>query len=79
MAGIGRRKKTACENDFNVRVGARLSEARKAKRLTAGKFGDLIGVEAARLYSYETGRVGVPLYLIPDVCRVLGLPLSDLF
>ena len=60
------------------RIGARLAEARKARRLSQGKLARAIGVSIGLVQSYEHGRCRVPIERLMAIAAVLECDAADL-
>ena len=72
------RTMTPAEKVFFRAVGARIAAFRNDAGLTQVQLADAIGVTQPQLASYEIGRRRVPLSLMPELARALGVSVDDL-
>ncbi|MGG5810997.1 helix-turn-helix domain-containing protein [Falsiroseomonas sp. CW058] len=64
-------------NDVDFRLGARLRQLRRLRRLSQTELGERIGVTYQQVQKYERGQNRLPARLLPRLVRVLGVH-SDL-
>lgn len=59
-------------------LGQRMLELRKAQGLTQGQLAELLGISQQLVAFYEKGQRRVPIDLLPDVARFLGVSVEEL-
>ena len=63
---------------FYVRLGQRLTEARKARGMTQVELAEALGIAQQTLAHYEGGKVRVAVALLPPIAEILGVSVDDL-
>jgi len=66
------------DEQFFKALGARVSQARKAKNLTQHQLCAQLGIPQQTLANYELGVTRFPASMLPDLARILGLTLEEL-
>lgn len=56
--------------EINVKIGAKLSELRKSHRLTLDNLGTLSRLDQKLLWTYESGKVSIPVNKLIQVLSV---------
>jgi transcriptional regulator with XRE-family HTH domain len=69
---------SASERAFFERLGARVSELRKAQNITQVEMAQTLGVSQQTINSYEVGRRRIPVSALPTLARSLGVSLEEL-
>jgi transcriptional regulator with XRE-family HTH domain len=59
-------------------VGKRLEELRKAQNLTQAQLAQLLGISQQLVAFYEGGHQRIPIDLLPEVARLLGVQVEQL-
>lgn len=62
-----------------IRIGAFISERRKAKGLTQSQLAEKLGITDKAISKWETGRSMPDLSLFVPLCTLLGITLNELF
>jgi transcriptional regulator with XRE-family HTH domain len=75
----GQSAKSAPADDIEIRVAARLREARLARGLTLEQLAETSGVSRAMISRIELGHSSPTAGLLGRLCGGLGLAVSDLF
>lgn len=78
MGGV-RKAKSEAENAFNRAVGRNLEALRRERKVMQTEFARSLGVSAPQLYSYESGRDRLPMYLAVRAARLLQVTIVRLF
>ncbi|WP_250441219.1 helix-turn-helix transcriptional regulator [Caballeronia sp. AZ1_KS37] len=60
------------------RLGARIASARKAHELTQQQLAAQLGIAQQTLAHYEGGRLRLPVSLLPELTRTLGLSADEI-
>lgn len=68
----------ATDRRFFKELGARIAQARKAQGLTQETLAAELGIAQQTLAHYEVGRLRVPASMLPDLARLLALPVEAL-
>ena len=63
---------TQDEKTFFKAMGARIAELRKASSITQAQLAEAMGVSQQTVASWEVGRRGVPVSVLPALARTLG-------
>ena len=66
------------EDDFCKALGLRIAHLRKEKGLTQVQFAPQLGLSQQALSHYESGRLRVPLGLLPQLADSFGMSLDEL-
>lgn len=66
------------QTEFFKQIGQRMTQLRKEQGLTQQELADLLGVKQYVVASYETGRRRVPVSLLPDLAKSLGVSAEEL-
>ena len=61
-----------------IRISECIVSYRKAKRLTQGEFGALLGVSAFAVSKWEREICYPDLFLLPDLSDLLGISIDEL-
>jgi transcriptional regulator with XRE-family HTH domain len=69
---------SASERAFFQRLGARVSELRKAQNITQVEMAYTLGVSQQTINSYEVGRRRIPVSALTTLARSLGVSLEEL-
>jgi transcriptional regulator with XRE-family HTH domain len=69
---------TPNERDFFIALGARIAKQRKEQDITQVQLAELLGVSQQTVNSYETGRRRIPVSLLPDIAKRLGMAVEAL-
>ena len=67
------------ERDFFVALGERIASLRKAHNITQTQLAEALGVSQQTVQAYEVGRRRIPVSALPNVARMLAVPLEELF
>ena len=59
-------------------LGQRMLELRKEQGLTQGQLAELLGISQQLVAFYEKGQRRVPIELLPEVARLLGVSVEEL-
>jgi len=63
---------------FFQEIGAKLVELRKAQGLTQTQLAELLGVSQQLVACYETGQRRIPVDLLAETARLLGVSVEEL-
>ncbi len=63
---------------FLQELGKRLKELRKAQNLTQAQLAQLLGISQQLVAFYEGGHQRIPIDLLPEVARLLGVRVEEL-
>jgi transcriptional regulator with XRE-family HTH domain len=66
------------ERDFSKELGQRLARLRKEQGLTQQQLADAVGIRQYAVARFEVGLCRVPVALLPEFGRVLGVTVDDL-
>ena len=66
------------EQAFFKALGARIAELRKGSSITQVQLAQMVDVSQQTVASWEAGRRGVPVSLLPALARVLGVGVETL-
>jgi transcriptional regulator with XRE-family HTH domain len=66
------------EKAFFKALGARIAQLRKDSGITQIQLADTLGVSQQTVASWEVGRRGVPVSLLPALARTLGCGVEEL-
>jgi transcriptional regulator with XRE-family HTH domain len=66
------------EKAFFKALGARIAQLRKDSGITQVQLADTLGVSQQTVASWEVGRRGVPVALLPALARTLGCGVEEL-
>lgn len=66
------------ERAFFKAMGARIAEQRKASNITQVQLADTMSVSQQTVASWEVGRRGVPVSVLPSLARTLGVSVEAL-
>ncbi|MFM0499082.1 helix-turn-helix domain-containing protein [Paraburkholderia caffeinilytica] len=66
------------DEQFFKALGARIAGARKIHELTQQQLAEQLGVAQQTLAHYEGGRLRLPVSLLPELTRTLGLSSDEL-
>jgi transcriptional regulator with XRE-family HTH domain len=66
------------DEQFFRALGARIAYARKAHELTQQQLAEQLGIAQQTLAHYEGGRLRLPVSLLPELTRTLGLSADEL-
>lgn len=69
---------TQDEKTFFKAMGARIAESRKASSITQVQLAETMGVSQQTVASWEVGRRGVPVSVLPLLARTLGVAVETL-
>jgi transcriptional regulator with XRE-family HTH domain len=69
---------TQDEKAFFRAMGARIAEFRKASSITQAQLAEAMDVSQQTVASWEVGRRGVPVSMVPTLARVLGVSVEAL-
>jgi transcriptional regulator with XRE-family HTH domain len=69
---------TSNERDFFIALGARIAKQRKEQDITQVQLAELLGISQQTVNSYETGRRRIPVSLLPDIAKRLGVAVEAL-
>lgn len=69
---------TQDEKAFFKAMGARIAEARKGSNITQVQLAETMGVSQQTVASWEVGRRGVPVSVLPPLARTLGTTVEAL-
>jgi transcriptional regulator with XRE-family HTH domain len=69
---------TQDEKAFFKAMGARIAEFRKGSSITQAQLAETMGVSQQTVASWEVGRRGVPVSLLPALARTLGVSVEAL-
>lgn len=69
---------TQDEKAFFKAMGARIAEYRKASTITQVQLADTMAVSQQTVASWEVGRRGVPVSVLPALARALGVSVEAL-
>lgn len=69
---------TQDEKTFFKTMGARIAESRKASSITQVQLAEAMGVSQQTVASWEVGRRGVPVAVLPLLARTLGVTVEAL-
>jgi transcriptional regulator with XRE-family HTH domain len=69
---------TVNEEVFSKELGQRIARFRKEQGLTQQQLADALRLKQYAVASYEIGRYRVPVALLPELARVLSVPVDDL-
>jgi len=69
---------TQDEKSFFKAMGARIAEARKGSSITQTQLAEAMSVSQQTVASWEVGRRGVPVSVLPALARALGTTAEDL-
>lgn len=69
---------TQDEKAFFRAMGARIAEARKGSNITQVQLAEAMGVSQQTVASWEVGRRGVPVSVLPALARTLGTTVEAL-
>lgn len=58
---------------LNIKIGARIREARESARMTREVFAEKVDISAQFLTDIERGRMGASLETVLKICSVLGV------
>ncbi len=62
-----------------VRIGRRIRDLRKKRRLSQQQLGELIGVGQGHMGQIERGKVAAQIDTLQNICTELHVPLEKLF
>ncbi|PNS09856.1 helix-turn-helix domain-containing protein [Solilutibacter silvestris] len=66
------------ERDFFIALGGRIARIRKEQDITQAELAEMLGISQQTMNSYETGRRRIPVSLLPDVAKRLGVAVEAL-
>lgn len=66
------------ERDFTHELGQRLARFRKEQGLTQQQLADAIGMRQYAIARFEVGLCRVPVALLPELARALGITVDQL-
>jgi transcriptional regulator with XRE-family HTH domain len=66
------------DEQFFKALGARIASARKAHELTQQQLAEQLSIAQQTLAHYEGGRLRLPVSLLPELTRTLGLSSDEL-
>lgn len=66
------------KDDINTKIGAWLSEKRKAKGMTMQEVAERLGVTKTAVHYWETGKRTIYAYQMMDYCAIVGADPEDL-
>ena len=66
------------EQDFFLRLGERITKIRKERGMTQVELATLLNLKQQALASYEVGRRRLPLSMLPEAARALGVAVEEL-
>lgn len=69
---------TQDEKAFFKAMGARIAELRKASSITQAQLAETMDVSQQTVASWEVGRRGVPVSVVPALARALGVSVEAL-
>ena len=75
----GREDMAARGRKFFREVGERVTTLRKEQGLTQAQLAELLGISQQMVALYELGRRRIPLDLLPEFARLLGVSIEGLF
>lgn len=73
-----RRRISREEREFNERIGRRICQLRKERRLSQTALATAVGIGQPQLFDYEVGRVRCSAFRLTLIARRLNVPLRDL-
>jgi transcriptional regulator with XRE-family HTH domain len=68
----------ALEREFNERLGARIRDARRGRRMTQDELAAIIGVPRTSLVAVEHARQRLTAYQLVVAADALGVPIAEL-
>jgi transcriptional regulator with XRE-family HTH domain len=66
------------EKAFFQKLGERIAALRNARGLTQVQLADALGYSQQQVLSFEKGRRRVPVSALPELAKVLGVPVEEL-
>lgn len=66
------------KKEVNIEIGSRIRRARETAGLTQEKFAELIGMGTKNVSAIERGAVGVSLFALQTICRVLSVSSDEI-
>ncbi len=60
-------------------IGSTLRQYRKAKKLTQTQLAEALGRKQQEVHYWETEQVRIPAEELPDIARILGCTIENLF
>lgn len=66
------------DEQFFKALGARIASARKTHKLTQQQLAEQLGIAQQTLAHYEGARLRLPVSLLPELTRTLGLSCDEL-
>ena len=65
--------------DFNKSIGARIAEARRAKKMSQAEAAQKLGISKQKLSNWERGYSPIPAGTLYSISEVLSCPIPYLF
>jgi len=65
--------------EYLKRIGANISKARKAKKLTIKEFGYLCDMEKSNIIPIEKGRINITISTLLRIAKALDIDVRELF
>ena len=65
--------------DFNKSIGARIAEARRAKKMSQAETAQKLGISTQKLSNWERGYSPIPAGALYSISEVLSCPIPYLF
>jgi len=66
------------EQNFLQELGQRIARLRKAQSLTQARLAELLQISQQLVAFYEQGHRRVPIDVLPELARILGVPVEEL-
>lgn len=66
------------EKDFFQKLGERIAALRNERGLTQVQLAEALGYSQQQVLSFEKGRRRVPVSALPELSKVLGVPVEEL-
>lgn len=61
-----------------LEVGKKIKEFRKNKKITQNEISQKLGISRVSYIQYENGKRDIPFSLLPKICKILDIKISDL-
>ena len=62
-----------------MNIGINISLLRKEKGINRKEFADALGISVQAVWKWEKGKTYPDIQLLPEIAKVLGVTISDLF
>lgn len=61
-----------------IYIGKKIKEFRKNKKITQSEIAQMLNISRVSYIQYENGKRDIPFSLLPEICEILEIKISDL-